>query len=103
PICNFALADSYWPEVLSYDFWDFPVSNIWKLSWAAADQRKHWTELLLDDEAFRPAALLFLGLAGQMETETLEVMLDRLVGTEEVLTGEADTPAVRSPLRKSLL
>jgi len=100
---NFTLADSFWPEVLSYPFWGFPVSSIWQLSWAASDQRKHWGELLLADEQLRPVALLFLGLAGQAETETLEVMLDRLIGTEEVLTGEADLPAVRSKLRTTLL
>lgn len=100
---NLAMADSYWPEVLSYDFWGFPVSSIWQLSWRATDARKHWTELLLADELFRPAALLFLSLAGQVETETLEVLLDRLTGTEEVLTSEIDTPTVRSPLRASLL
>lgn len=100
---NFALADSYWPEVLSYPFWEFPVSSIWQLSWAATDQRKHWSELLLASEDFRPVALLFLSLAGKVETETLEVMLDRLTGTEEVLTGEADLPSVRSKLRTSLL
>jgi DNA helicase II / ATP-dependent DNA helicase PcrA len=100
---NFALADSYWPEVLSYPFWNFPVSTIWQLSWSAADQRKHWSELLLVHETLRPAALLFYALAGQVETETLEVMLDRLIGTEEVLTNEPDTPTVRSPLRAALV
>ncbi len=100
---NFALADSYWPEVLSYPFWGFSVSSIWRLSWAATGQRKHWSELLLADEQLRPVALLFLSLAGQVETETLEVMLDRLIGTEEVATGEADVPNVRSKLRSTLL
>lgn len=100
---NLALADNYWPEVLSYPFWQFSVGNIWQLSWQAADQRKHWSELLLADENFRPVALLFLSLATQVETETLEVMLDRLSGTEEVQTGEADIPSVRSKLRANLL
>ncbi len=100
---DFALADSYWPEVLSYPFWEFPVSSIWKLSWQAADQRKPWSELLLDDTGFRSVALLFLSLAGQVETETLEVLLDRLTGTEAVKTGEADLPSVRSALRAALL
>ena len=98
-----ALADSYWPEVLSYDFWQFPVSNIWQLSWQAADQHKHWSELLLADERFRPAALLFLTLATQVETETCETILDRLIGTEEVATNEADLPQARSPLRTELV
>jgi len=100
---QFAVADSYWPEVLSYPFWEFPVSNIWKLSWQAADQRKPWSELLLEDANFRPVALLFLSLAGQVESETLETLLDRLTGTEAVKTGEADLPSVRSKLRATLL
>jgi len=94
-----ALADSLWPEVLSYDFWDFPVSDIWQLSWNSNTVRKPWSELLLANEQFRPAALLFLSLAAQIETETLEVVLDRLLGTEEVETRQTDIPRIRSPLR----
>lgn len=97
-----ALADSYWPEVLSYDFWKFPVSSIWQISWAANAERKPWSELLLGNKQFRSAALLFLTLAAQVETETLETILDRLIGTEEVETNEVDTPLVRSPLRTQL-
>lgn len=100
---KFILADSYWPEVLSYPFWGHPVSHIWQLAWQANDQRKPWSELLLQDELFRPAALLFMSLAAQAPTETLEVMLDRLTGTEAVQTNEADVPQVRSPLRETLL
>ncbi|HSX07075.1 MAG TPA: ATP-dependent DNA helicase [Candidatus Saccharimonadia bacterium] len=100
---NFTLADSYWPEILSYPFWGFSVSAIWKLSWQAADQRAHWSELLLEHPDFRPIALLFLSLASQVETETLEVVLDRLIGTEEAATGEADLPTVHSRLRQALL
>ncbi|HSX05907.1 MAG TPA: ATP-dependent DNA helicase [Candidatus Saccharimonadales bacterium] len=99
---NQRLADSLWPEMLSYSFWEFPVSSIWRLSWQAADVRKPWSGLLLDHEQFRPVALLFLSLATQVETETLEVMLDRLIGTEEVRTGEADLPSMRSKLRSAL-
>jgi DNA helicase-2/ATP-dependent DNA helicase PcrA len=97
------IADSLWPEVLSYDFWRFPIGDIWQISWTASDARKHWTELLLSHEQFRPATLLFLTLASQVETETLETMLDRLIGTEEVSTHEEDVPTVRSPLRAQLL
>ncbi len=100
---NFTVADSYWPEVLSYTFWKFSISSIWQLSWSAIDQHKHWSELLLTHEDFRPAALLFLKLAGQVETETLEVILDRLIGTEDVQTGETDLPTVCSEMRTELL
>jgi len=98
-----ALADSYWPEVLSYPFWGFATSSIWTLSWQAADARRPWIELLLENTDFRPVALLFLALAGKLETETLETILDSLIGTSDVQTGEADLPTVRSQLRSALL
>lgn len=100
---KFRLADSLWPEVLSYDFWQFPVSSIWSLSWHASDMRMSWTELLLKDDRFRHAALLFLSLAGQVETETLETLLDRLIGTSDVETHEPDMPLTRSPMREFYL
>jgi DNA helicase-2/ATP-dependent DNA helicase PcrA len=99
---NFRLADSYWPEVLSYPFWGFSVSSIWQLSWDATDKHKHWSELLIEHKTFRSAALLFYALAGQVQGETLEVLLDRLIGTDDVTTNEPDLPIVRSPLRASI-
>jgi DNA helicase-2/ATP-dependent DNA helicase PcrA len=96
---NQTLADSLWPEVLSYPFWGHATSAIWQLSWQVSDDHKHWTKLMLDDSTFRPCALLFLAMSTQAGDEPLEVMLDKLIGTEEVITNEADTPTVRSPLR----
>jgi len=96
---NQTLADSLWPEVLSYPFWKHATSEMWQLSWQVSDDRKHWTKLMLDNETFRPCALLFLAMSTQAGDEPLEVMLDKLIGTEEVITNEADTPTVRSPLR----
>jgi len=100
---HITLADSYWPEVLSYDFWQFAVSDIWKLSWQARKEQTTWSELLLTHQLFRPAALLMLGLAGQIETEGLETVLDALIGTSDLATAEDDLPKVRSPLRAYLL
>ena len=94
------LADSLWPEVLSYEFWGHSVADIWNLSWQATDEHEPWTKLLLNDGGFRPCALLFAALATQISTEPLEVMLDRLIGTETVLTGDATTPVIRSPYRE---
>lgn len=96
---NQTLADSLWPEVLSYPFWGHATSAIWQLSWRVNDQREHWAKHMLEDATFRPCALLFLTMATQAGDEPLEVMLDRLIGTEEVTTNESDTPTVRSPLR----
>ncbi len=96
---NHALAGSLWPEVLSYDFWDFSTADIWRISWQASDERKTWSELLLADREFKHAALLFLTLAGKVETESLEYMLDALIGNNDIATHDRSLPGVRSPLR----
>ncbi|QQS18236.1 ATP-dependent helicase [Candidatus Saccharibacteria bacterium] len=93
------LANSLWPEVLSYDFWDFSTSDIWRMSWKASDKRKTWSELLLGSVEFKHAAILLLTLAGKVETESVEYMLDALIGTSDVATHDRDLPSVRSPLR----
>jgi DNA helicase-2/ATP-dependent DNA helicase PcrA len=96
---NHKLADSLWPEVLSYDFWDFSTSDIWKTSWQASDSHKPWSELLLINPEFKHAALLVLTLAGKIETESVEYLLDALIGTTDVATHDRELPSVRSPLR----
>lgn len=92
-------ADSLWPEVLSYDFWDFSTADIWQLSWRASDERKTWSELLLASREFKHATLLLLTLAGKVETESLEYALDVLIGTSDIQTHDRELPSVRSPLR----
>ena len=96
---NHTKADSLWPEVLSYDFWDFSTADIWQLSWRASDTHRGWSKLLLESAEFKHAALLMLTLAGKVETETLEYMLDSFIGTNDVQTHDRDLPSVRSPLR----
>lgn len=95
-----AVADSLWPEILSYDFWGFSVADIWKASWQANDTHKSWAEVLLQKNEFKHAALLMLTLAGRVSTDTCETMFDALIGTTEVQTREASLPSVRSPLRE---
>lgn len=96
-------ANSLWPQILSYDFWDFSVSDIWRMSWQASDNHTPWVQLLLNSPQFHYAALLFLTLAGKAETEPLETMLDALIGTTEVQTHDRKLPSVRSPLREYYL
>ncbi len=96
---SLAGADSLWPEVLSYDFWDFSTADIWNISWQASDTRTPWSKLLLESAEFKHAALLILTLASKVETETLEYMLDALIGTNDVQTHDRSLPSVRSPLR----
>ncbi|HUS26627.1 MAG TPA: ATP-dependent DNA helicase [Nevskiaceae bacterium] len=98
---NDGLANALWPEVLSFEFWNIPVSELWRLSWKINDDRTAWSNVLLgsDKTHFREPALLLLGLAGRVDTDTCEHLLDYLIGTEELVTHEPTIPAVRSPLR----
>lgn len=95
-----SIADSLWPEILSYDFWGFSTKDIWQLSWQASDTHRTWSELLLAHAEFKHAALLILTLAGKVETETVEYMLDAIIGTTDIQTNDRGLPSVRSPLRE---
>lgn len=98
-------ANALWPEVLSFPFWNIPVGDIWGLAWQIADtprdERPSWSQALLSSQAgLRVPALLFLKLATLVEQGTLEELLDYLIGTEQVTTGESDHMYIRSPLRE---
>ena len=96
---NAKLANSLWPEVLSYPFWQFSTADIWKASWKTSDSHSSWAETLLDTKEFRHAVLLLLSLAGRVRTDAAETILDALIGTTDVQTGDRELPSVRSPFR----
>ncbi|HET9721401.1 MAG TPA: ATP-dependent DNA helicase, partial [Candidatus Saccharimonadales bacterium] len=77
---NEPLANSLWPEVLSYDFWQVPVDKIWKISWHTKSTREPWTGALLNDSALADIASFFLSIKGVLSTSTLEEQLDSLIG-----------------------
>jgi DNA helicase-2/ATP-dependent DNA helicase PcrA len=93
-------ADAIWPEILSYDFCGIPTSKIWELSWHVSDSRGKltWSKILLADPTCRHLALLFLTLANRAENETLENMLDFLIGTSAPEAHEKQEENVRSPV-----
>lgn len=98
------IADALWPEILSYNFWQLPTSAIWQLSWRVRNggedgTKTTWSQAILADQQFRAAGLLVLSLAQRANTESLEVMLDAIVGNEALTTHEPDMPTVHSPLR----
>lgn len=90
-------ANSLWPQVLSFGFWQLPTSTIWRLSWQTVDSREDWTNELLKDEKLRPIALFFIRLSQLSDAETLETMLDYLIGTHALKLNEPDVPAFKSP------
>lgn len=89
------LANSYFPEVLSYEFWQIPLTDVWQLSWADGTS---WTQKLLASR-HRWLALFFMQLAVSAEVEPLEQMLDYLSGAAKLKINDATTTTATSPLK----
>ncbi len=81
-------ASSLWPEILSYDAWNLPTSLIWQLSWQANDNHADWTNILLENPLTNKIALFFIRLSLVSGTETLEIILDYLIGVQPLKLGE---------------
>jgi len=97
------LANSLWPEVLSFEFWGIPTSQIWNLSWkvnSSCDDSFTWSKSITENKNFQRPATLFLTLAAKANNEPLENMLDYLIGTDELPTFEKGLPKIRSPIRE---
>jgi len=73
-------ANSIWPEVLSYDFWDVPTEKIWRINWQLRESHEPWTAQLLNDDSHSHIAAFFLKLASLLTTTTLEQQMDMLIG-----------------------
>lgn len=99
---NQPLANHLWPQVLSYDFWNIPTATIWDIAWKVSDTKEEgltYSKAMLMDERCRLPALLLLGAATKLHTETSETMLDYLIGNISIRTHDKDTPEITSPLR----
>ena len=98
-----AEADGLWPEVLSYDFWRIPVEHIWKFSWHVSDAPREdkltWSKALLDDDHLRQPALILIALSTKAGDETLEMVLDYMIGSCALDVHDEGGAQLRSPLR----
>lgn len=94
---DFASGNALWTEVLSFPFWGLPTSTLWQLSWQANDERENWTETLLEHEQLKPIALFFMRLSMLAQTETLETMLDYIIGVTPLDLAEPGFTTFRSP------
>lgn len=72
--------DYLWPEVLSYDFWELSVQDIWHISNEAYNSRKEWADILLENESTREIALFILRLSQIMPYTSFEQSIDYIVG-----------------------
>jgi DNA helicase-2/ATP-dependent DNA helicase PcrA len=80
---NETLANSIWPEVLSFDFWQVPTDRIWRINWQSRESHEPWTAILLNDETLSPIASFFLRLAALLPLTSLEQQMDGLIGLPE--------------------
>ena len=81
---NETLANSLWPEVLSYDFWNVPTDKIWRLNWQSRESHQPITAILLNDEILNQTVAYFLRLAALLPVTTLEQQIDALIGLPEI-------------------
>lgn len=99
------IADSLWPQVLSFDFWEIPTEAIWRTAWAVNRQDPEtahsWAESLLvsDNNKLKTIGLFFVNLANKSNIDSLEVMLDYLIGNQPLLLKDGTDIEYRSPLR----
>ncbi len=73
-------ANVIWPEVLSYDFWEFPTDKIWRMNWQVRESHEPWTAQLLSDDVHSQIAGFFLKLASLLPVTSLEQQMDALIG-----------------------
>lgn len=84
-------ADELLPEILSFSFWGISRKTIWEISIEAErsrSKRMRWLDVMLEsaDEKVRALAEFFLELAERSHNETLEEILDEMMGSDFVST-----------------
>jgi DNA helicase II / ATP-dependent DNA helicase PcrA len=87
---NQVAADHAWPQVLGLGFWQLPTSLVWQISWQTTAAKRAWTNSLLEQPDTRPIALFFIRLSQLADSQSLEQMLDMLLGTVAVELHEPD-------------
>lgn len=94
---RFDVAEAQLPELLSYAFWGIKTDELWKLSLEAHKQRRFWLELMLErTDKLRAIAELLIVSSQLSQNQSLEQMLDMLIGNNEnqVADGDQADPAI---------
>lgn len=83
------------PEILSFDFWQIPPVEVWKMSWAAKDNHDFWIEAILKSEVeqIRNLGEILVTLAEFSHEKTFEELFDYILGSREIREG------LKSPIR----
>lgn len=65
------------PRVLSLDFYQIPVVDIWRINWQMKQSEpQSWAELALENQSLAPHVLFFLSLGIRSSQQPLEYVLD---------------------------
>jgi len=88
------------PQVLSLDYYEIPVVDIWKINWAFREkgEERSWAEIALETESLAPHIMFYLGLGLRSPNEPLEFMLDYLTGSTTLRID--DDTEYTSPLKQ---
>jgi len=83
-------ADELLPEILSYPFWGLSRKDIWNISktaYRSENRNQTWLDVMLEseDEYIRKIAGFFIDLGALSSYESLEKVLDTIIGTESEL------------------
>lgn len=94
-------ANALWPEILSYDFMNIPTLTIWQMAWQVSDSRGKisWSQLLVKDPLLKPTALFMKTLSELVQMETLETILDYLIGSCSLAINDPEITTYTSPLK----
>lgn len=97
---NEAKMSELFPRVLSLDFYQIPVKDIWKVNWAyrSGGEDRSWAEIALDNDALAPHVMFYLSMGLKSANEPLEYVLDYLTGSIELHID--DTTSYASPLKQ---
>lgn len=90
--------DELLPQVLSFEFFEIPVQDIWQINWLRHKSTMTWAEKALENHNIRPHVLFFLTLGLRSLNEPLEYILDYLIGSADVAIDDNQT-RYTSPLK----
>lgn len=89
-------SNALWPQVLSLPIWQLETSAIWNISWSAREAGD-WIKAMYDQDTTHHIALFFMQLSLLSGHESLETMLDYIIGITSVELREKDKQTYRSP------
>ncbi len=94
------------PEVLSFNFWEIPTVEAWKMSWSAKDKREFWIEAILESDclAIQRLGEILVALAELSYNNSFEEMFDYILGSRAIFDPKDndDQEILKSPIRDYL-